>query len=150
MIFICEERLPFYMPFAVVLAMTMKRACYVVFLTMFSLLFAFARSSPYSVNGNTEPALKDETGKTWHDVEVWTLSLRTTDNPSRADQREHFAEPQQDNENSRPVTADRKTRKRRKLTQRLKKLLLLIFVSGLWSDIILLPKCILNILVSSV
>jgi hypothetical protein len=58
-------------------------------------------------------------------------------------------EPPQDNkdENSRPATADRKTRKR-KMTQRLKKLLLLIFVSGSWSDLILLPKCILNILMS--
>lgn len=141
------------MSFTIILT-TMNRKN-VAFLTVFLLVFACVRSSPvalgftYSVNGNTEPALKDETGKTWHDVEVWTLSLRTTDNPSRADRREHLVEPPQDNkdENSRPATADRKTRKR-KMTQRLKKLLLLIFVSGSWSDLILLPKCILNILMS--
>lgn len=99
-----------------------------------------------SAVSNGELAPKDQSTGSWHVVESWTISVKTTGDTS-SDQRRHLVEPQPDD--SRPIT-DLKTRKRKKITQRLKKLLLLIFVSGSWNNIILLPKCILNVLVASV
>jgi hypothetical protein len=91
-----------------------------------------------------ELTIQNQNTKTWHTVETWTIAAKTEgDNPSPADLRKTLSEPSQA-DGYRLGIGDQRTKKRRvKKIHKLKQLLGLTFVTALWSDLFILPKCIL-------